>query len=402
MSHLSGYTEQIVIACLLFLPTAALFTLPFMVFQYRKYGSIPFLRVLVVYAFILYMMCAFLLTVLPLPTEEKLAALPDLQIQLIPFGTYLKMFRNAGFSLSDLGSFLDLAVWKKLIQSSNLFEILANIVMQVPLGVFLRYYFRRSWKQVLLIGFCVSLFYELTQLSGLFFIYSKPYRLCSVDDLFDNTLGAMIGYAITPILCAFLPTREKLDEISIARARKITWVRRITSAVLDWVVYAAVIAAFICWFPSDSGIVAEFLLLSYPLWVVLIFVVGQKLFKGRTPGKFLLRLRLVDLETPGQLHFRHLLIRYCYIYVILPAALLITAEIVLVSMVMALFSDLQSLRLTGLLLLFATLALWVLWLTRTLKKHGSLPHKYRSHTDIKLESFHTSLTEVPAHDERLL
>lgn len=63
----SVYMRAILAAVMLFVPVAGVFTLPFMVTEYRKYGRIPVLRVLVVYSFILYMMCAFLLTVLPLP-----------------------------------------------------------------------------------------------------------------------------------------------------------------------------------------------------------------------------------------------------------------------------------------------------------------------------------------------
>lgn len=44
----------------------------------------------------------------------------------------------------------------------------------------------------------LSLVFELTQLSGLFGLYPRPYRLADVDDLMTNTLGGMVGYWLRP------------------------------------------------------------------------------------------------------------------------------------------------------------------------------------------------------------
>ena len=80
-----------------------------------------------------------------------------------------------------------------------------------PLGFYLRYYFRRKALGTAVACFCVSLFFELTQLSGLYGIYPRPYRLFDVDDLLCNTLGGMLGYFITGIFLKILPDREKID-----------------------------------------------------------------------------------------------------------------------------------------------------------------------------------------------
>ena len=66
--------------------------------------------------------------------------------------------------------------------------------MLFPLGIYLRYYFRQGFLQTVRWGFLVSLSIELLQLSGLLFIYPRPYRLFDVDDLITNTLGAALGY----------------------------------------------------------------------------------------------------------------------------------------------------------------------------------------------------------------
>ena len=46
---------------------SALFTIPYVLVQYKKYGSIPMIRTIVVYSFILYLMVVYFLVILPLP-----------------------------------------------------------------------------------------------------------------------------------------------------------------------------------------------------------------------------------------------------------------------------------------------------------------------------------------------
>ena len=71
--------------------------------------------------------------------------------------------------------------------------------------------------------FLLSLFFELTQLTGLYFIYSRPYRLFDVDNLMINTLGGILGYFIKNKLKVLLPSREEInDSVKVSVLRKIT------------------------------------------------------------------------------------------------------------------------------------------------------------------------------------
>ena len=71
--------------------------------------------------------------------------------------------------------------------------------------------------------FLLSLFFELTQLTGLNFIYSRPYRLFDVDNLMINTLGGILGYFIMNKLKVLLPSREEInDSVKVSVLRKIT------------------------------------------------------------------------------------------------------------------------------------------------------------------------------------
>lgn len=70
-------------------------------------------------------------------------------------------------------------------------EIILNILLFAPLGIYVPLIFRsfRNILRVVAISFCSSLFIELTQL--LFRI-----GLFEFDDIFNNVLGAIIGFGI--------------------------------------------------------------------------------------------------------------------------------------------------------------------------------------------------------------
>lgn len=381
MSRISPYLETIIQACILFIPVAGLFTMPFMIYQYRKYGSIPVLRVLVVYAFILYSMCAFLLTVLPLPSIDAVRAMAPRPIQYIPFESYADAFQKAGFRTGDMQTLITLANWRRLLTSSGLFEIIANIVMQIPLGVFLRYYFRKGWKQTLVIGLCISLFYEITQLTGLWFIYPKAYRVCSIDDVIDNTLGAMIGYWIMPVLCAILPTRDQLDQISIEKGRRVTLMRRLTAMAVDWILFLTVLfaAAFVWDMDSTTFVATSFF--GYFGWILAVFIIGQRLFHGVTFGKWLMRISVISQITGKTPTVGQLLKRYAVIYLLLPLSL---ACIAFSMVTMVIFTDVEQawISVCGVILsLIPCIAIGTI-IIRTLLKYDELPHSHWSNTKI--------------------
>ena len=64
---MSQYIEPLKSALVLFPFVALALTLPYMLVQYRRYGAILFLRTAIVYSFVLYLMCAYFLVILPLP-----------------------------------------------------------------------------------------------------------------------------------------------------------------------------------------------------------------------------------------------------------------------------------------------------------------------------------------------
>ena len=85
LARMNVYVSNILFAALSFPLIAFFITLPYMIYQYRRFGSIPWLRTLVVYSFAFYLLCAYFLVLLPLP-EDRSAVVPYAQTpQLVPF-----------------------------------------------------------------------------------------------------------------------------------------------------------------------------------------------------------------------------------------------------------------------------------------------------------------------------
>ena len=248
---------------------------------------------MIVYSFILYMTCAYFLTMLPLPPIAEVARYTSPTMDLVPFNAWFNFWENTSLVLSDPSTYLP------AMKEQCFYEPFFNILLLVPLGVYLRYYFRRSWWQTILIGFLVSLSFELIQLSALFGIYPRPYRLFQVDDLINNTFGALIGFWITPIFSFFLPSRDRLDEVSYKRGRTVTYMRRGFAFVFDWAILTGALhlAGRVLGTPTISDMLAldgRRSVVLYMAVVVLYFVVLPWITRGRTVGKFLVGIRLMS------------------------------------------------------------------------------------------------------------
>jgi glycopeptide antibiotics resistance protein len=374
------YVQPIMTAAWVFPFVAVLITFPYMVFQYRRYGSILLLRTTILYSFILYMMCAYFLTMLPLPSRADVAKLTTPYLQLTPFQDVVTWLQKSGAVLSRPST------WTRLINRS-LFVMVANIVMMVPLGIYLRYYFRCSLRKTILISLGISLVFELTQLSALFGIYPRPYRLCETDDLITNTLGGLIGYAVAGPLTRFLPSRERIDEVAYRRGMHVSVTRRVTAALVDWVIlgFAAILLLFFTKFnrvfTSVQGY-AQLLLVftaGYAALVLCYFVLGEWLFRGTTPGKSLTHIRLVDSRTGGRPKLWQCLVRYSLVYF----AFVPLPFIALVALVLAFRSDVVQWEWLGLcallVLVYITCLVWII--VSVLNRDSRLPHGALSKTD---------------------
>lgn len=307
---MGGYIEALEQAAILFPILAVLFTMPYIAWNYHKYGSVLSLRILIVYSFILYMLCAYCLVILPLPTGEAAANLSGHQAQLVPFTFLGDIARESDAVLSQPRT------WLTVFNSNAFLTTLFNLFLTMPFGMYLRYYFRCGWKRTLVYSLLLSLFFELTQLSGLYFIYSGSYRLFDVDDLIVNTCGSMIGFVLARIAMRFLPSREELDRESFVRGRRVSLLRRIVAFIYDEIAYAVLfIVVFLIW-TANFGTMSVWV---YALIWLAYFALCPIVLRGQTIGHRLTKLRIVS-SGGGRAHWYQYALRYTLLFVLLVIA----------------------------------------------------------------------------------
>jgi len=289
------YLFSIETAFLSFPLIAFLLALPYMIYQYHKYGSIPWLRTLVIYSFYLYLLVIYYLAILPLPNIEEVRLLTTPYYQLQPFYFITDILKEMNPSLQGTAFLMD------IIKNPEFYTTFFNILMFIPFGIYMRYYFKLSLKKTLLFSFLLSLFIEFTQLSGLYFLYPRPYRLFDVDDLIINTLGGIVGYTIAPIFIALLPKRESMDIISLKHASNVTIFRRISALFID----LAILQVFLFILQLISSISIND---TYHIIYFLYFSLSTILTNGYTIGKWIVKIKVDSTK-----RWRYIL-RYALLY----------------------------------------------------------------------------------------
>lgn len=237
---MSTYLYDIKIGILLFPVIAFVLSLPYALYQYRRFGSVSTWKTFVAFAFVLYLLCACCLVVLPLPADRA-AVVPGARVpQLDPLYLVQCIRETTDFSLGDR------TTWLATLKTPCVYEAIFNVMLTMPLGAFLCYLFRCRWYNVLLIGLATTLLFETSQLTGLFGLYEHPYRLFDVDDLILNTLGAMLGFWLAIPICWVLPRMDEVDERSQLRGlARVTALRRLAAFTLD--AMATVLLFLVVW-----------------------------------------------------------------------------------------------------------------------------------------------------------
>lgn len=285
-----NYINIIKTAIFTFPIIAFLFTIPFIIHQYHKYGAINKLRVFIIYSFILYLITVYFLVILPLPSMEEVASMTTKTVQLIPF-SFIKDIMDSDFNLFLLSSYSNPIIYTTLF----------NIIMTIPFGMYLRYYYKCSFKKTMGYTFLFSLFLELTQLSGLYGIYPRAYRVFDVDDLITNTFGGVLGYLFMGLLNKYLPSREKIDLDTLESSKKVSGLRRITVFGLDMFIYLILLLFLMIFFHNRY---------LYIYLFVIYYIVIPIIWNGKTIGSNFLKVRV---SFPN-MKFIRLIIRQVFYY----------------------------------------------------------------------------------------
>ncbi|MGX7107930.1 VanZ family protein [Facklamia miroungae] len=227
---------------------------------------------MIIYSFSLYLLTCYLLVILPLPDSSTVSGSYMDKINLVPFSFVADFFNENPFRLSQPSTYL------LGLKHSTFLVPAFNVLMLVPFGSYLRYFFKCSFKKVVLYTFLLSLFFELTQLSGLYFIYNAPYRLFDMDDLIQNTAGGMVGYFVASLFTRIMPTRDLIDSESFEKGKKVSGIRFILAYAIDIQII---------------GLISSFSMLP---WLFLLIYLGYFTLlpkkKGSTLGMKLLKFKM--------------------------------------------------------------------------------------------------------------
>jgi glycopeptide antibiotics resistance protein len=280
------YLLPVTTALSIFPVIALIVMLPVAVISYRRRGRAGGWATLVFYCFLFYLLAAVLQTVIPLPSDpagycatQNYASTP----QLKPF-YFVQVLQERARGDWSLGSLIHYgAVWSTAL----------NVAMLAPLGFFLRYLAGMRFLAATAIAFGVSLLFELTQLTGNWFVYPCAYRLFSVDDLMLNTVGAVIGWLVAGPLGRLLPALEP-DRERRRYATRVTVSRRLFALLADVVGFVALnglVVGLIVLFGGAGAGRGPLVTVLAVVWFVLVPVLT-----GSTLGK---RAMLLRVERKG-------------------------------------------------------------------------------------------------------
>ncbi|MGL5354364.1 MAG: VanZ family protein [Clostridium sp.] len=285
---MSVFTEPITVSTVLFPIVFIITIIPYIIYMSIKYKNISKFKAFIIYSFIFYCMTAFLLTMLPFPEVDK--QVYNQTSQLIPFNFIRDIIKEA-----NIDAFNAKAVFG-VITGRAFLQVFFNILLTIPLGIYIRYLFKKDIKTTFLICFLASLFVEVTQLTGIFGLYEYPYRLFDVDDLMLNTLGGGIGFYIEPIFMFVLPNLSELDNKYEQFDKLASFTKRGIAFALDCFLFNVL-------FINDNTGFLGYIILAFTYFVVIPYIT-----QGITFGGFVMGIRIKSLK--GKLDLISLTKRY--------------------------------------------------------------------------------------------
>ena len=139
--------------------------------------------------FYFYLTAASLLTILPVPADfAALCNAPNYRAHieidpLLAFDRAWVYFAGHSDNWTLLG----------LLANASVQQLYLNVLLTIPLGLFLIALFSLSLARTLMIGFGIILFWEVTQLTGAWWFAPCSWRTFSTNDLIMNGTGMFLG-----------------------------------------------------------------------------------------------------------------------------------------------------------------------------------------------------------------
>ncbi|WP_405374743.1 MULTISPECIES: VanZ family protein [unclassified Microbacterium] len=253
---------------------------PLVAVSYRRRGTLTPARFALWAAALVYFLALWTYTLLPLPASDSYACAPAV-LSLAP-------------TIDDVAAaFAHGRPWTDV----RLLQVVFNVALFVPAGIFVRLLARRGVVTALLVGGAVSLLIELTQVTGVWGVFPCAYRMFDVGDLVTNTSGAVIGAAVALLIPGRAGGVERLPGAD--EPRPVTRGRRLLAMLCD-VLAASVVAAlagtavqvWLQYVARDrdavlDGVIAGLANTATPIAVTLVLTLAT----GRSIGDLAVQLR---------------------------------------------------------------------------------------------------------------
>ncbi|MDC6270187.1 VanZ family protein [Lysinibacillus fusiformis] len=287
---MSTYTQSILIAFFITIILSFVLVIPWLIYTYRKYSYLSMSKTIIMFSFIFYFLSALCLVLLPFPSTRDTCSLQSPNT----VHTNLRLFQFVEDILKDSGVVLtNPSTWLAITKQQAFYQAFFNFLLLLPFGVYLRYFLqeRRYWKRAFIISFLLTLFYEITQRTGIYGIFNCAYRIFDVDDLLLNSIGALLGFFLAPIVWALFPSHEEV-EAKAAEMEKKDIVKPIS------ILLALVIDLFIVqviWFiiGALTGYSGTFEFLVVITLYMTIFGFIPSMMNGATVGMKIMRFTMV-------------------------------------------------------------------------------------------------------------
>ncbi|WP_168209095.1 VanZ family protein [Agromyces intestinalis] len=190
---------------------------PLVALSYRRRGGFSAARFAGWIALLFYAIGLWAYTLLPFPEPGSYTCVGAV---LNPFEDVVDILRRQ-------------AAGESLPRNPALQQAALNVLLFAPLGVFARLLFGRGVVVATIAGAAVSLAIELTQLTGLWGVFSCAYRVFDTGDLVTNTAGAIIGSLLAVPVVRRVQARHR-PEAAPAASGPVSVGRRLLAMLADW------------------------------------------------------------------------------------------------------------------------------------------------------------------------
>ncbi|WP_239170254.1 VanZ family protein [Actinoplanes xinjiangensis] len=271
---------------------------PWVAARYRRRGRMSAGSAILAFSVLVYALALLAYTMLPLPAEPAdMCVSGGKAPQTRLFGFLSNIERHGGYHGPA-----------SLLNNWAIAQVLLNVVLFIPLGMFVRHARRHrraagGLAGAAVAGFLVSLLVECTQVTGGWFVYPCAYRQFDVDDLLVNTFGALCGAFAAPLVAVVSSRRDDPGEVGqpVTAGRRLAGMLSdvllvaLAGGVLSAVVDTVAVAAGGDVRAGGSG-TTSYLVALLPAFGQLACI-GVT---GRTAGEAVVRLRPARMPTAGR------------------------------------------------------------------------------------------------------